>query len=222
MRATKRDAERIVAQVVSGARVAVAERGRKLVERSREQIERMLPLVRRTVYRPPPTGPPAPPQLGAPTPEPSRTGRFRPPAGTSGRHHDHAAAAGTGRPRASVLSARRRTMRRIPAPGSAPHACALEKVPEVGVRRTWLWCCRSARLKAPSLGHFVDNRSRALPRPLRTIHNYRRFVIDDPRTLRWVVESHHLQLAVAPLARRCYKTSTQRSWLRCSGIRALA
>jgi transposase, IS5 family len=49
MRATMRDAERIAAEVVSGARVAVAARGRKLVERSREQIERMLPLVRRTI-----------------------------------------------------------------------------------------------------------------------------------------------------------------------------
>jgi transposase-like protein DUF772 len=49
MRATMRDAERIVAEVVSGARVAVAKRGRKLVERSREQLERMLPLVRRTI-----------------------------------------------------------------------------------------------------------------------------------------------------------------------------
>ena len=49
VRATVRDAERVMAEVASGARVAVAESGRNVVERGRAQIERMLPLVRRVI-----------------------------------------------------------------------------------------------------------------------------------------------------------------------------
>ena len=49
VRATVRDAERVMAQVASGARVAVAESGRHGVERGQAQIERMLPLVKRVI-----------------------------------------------------------------------------------------------------------------------------------------------------------------------------
>lgn len=49
VRATVRDAEQVVAEVASGARVAVARRGHGLVTRSRAQIERLLPLVRRVI-----------------------------------------------------------------------------------------------------------------------------------------------------------------------------
>ena len=49
VRTTVRDAERVMAEVASGARVAVAERGRNGIERGQAQIERMLPLVRRVM-----------------------------------------------------------------------------------------------------------------------------------------------------------------------------
>ena len=49
VRAAVRDAERVMAEVASGARVAVAESGRNVVARGRAQIERMLPLVRRVI-----------------------------------------------------------------------------------------------------------------------------------------------------------------------------
>lgn len=47
--ATVRDAERVVVELVSEVRVATARRGRRLVERSRAQIEAILPLLRRVI-----------------------------------------------------------------------------------------------------------------------------------------------------------------------------
>ncbi len=49
VRATVRDAERVMAELASGARVAVGQRACKVVMRAQAQIARMLPLVRRVI-----------------------------------------------------------------------------------------------------------------------------------------------------------------------------
>ena len=49
VRATVRDAERVLAELASGARVAVGQRACRLVMRTQAQIARILPLVRRVI-----------------------------------------------------------------------------------------------------------------------------------------------------------------------------
>lgn len=49
VRATVRDAERVMAQLAQGARVAVGQRARKLVLRAQTQIAQLLPLVQRVI-----------------------------------------------------------------------------------------------------------------------------------------------------------------------------
>jgi transposase, IS5 family len=49
VRATVRDAQRVMSEVTSGARVAVSERGRKVLARTQRQVEQMLPLVGRVI-----------------------------------------------------------------------------------------------------------------------------------------------------------------------------
>jgi transposase, IS5 family len=49
VRATVRDAQRVLSEVASGARVALNQRGRNMIERSQRQVEQMLPLVGRVI-----------------------------------------------------------------------------------------------------------------------------------------------------------------------------
>jgi len=49
VRATVRDAQRVMSEVTSGARVAVSERGRNVLARTQRQVEQMLPLVGRVI-----------------------------------------------------------------------------------------------------------------------------------------------------------------------------